>query len=421
MHLSSLMTGVGTVIFAAAVLHTFMAGRFLAIARRGGPHHGLWHLLGEVEAVFGFWAAVFLTVMAVLNGPGSAVAYLDSISFTEPAFVFAIMLAASTKPVVAAASRAIFALAGRLRLPTGQAVCFTALTVGPLMGSIITEPAAMTVTALILHLVYFRHPLPEPLKYAMLGVLFVNISIGGVLTHFAAPPVIMCAPAWGWGLGHMLINFGWKAALAVVANAALLTLLFARKLKGLEAKPPAAMRDEIPAWITAVHLAAVLLLVALLHHPVAFLAVLVVFMGFVAAYGDHQSEIMVRPALLVAVFLAGLVILGPPQRWWVQALISGMNAADLFVGAASLTAITDNAALTYLGTLVDGLSDVNKHALLAGAVTGGGLTVIANAPNPAGYAILKDRFNNESISPLWLFLAALPPTLVAAAAFLAFI
>ena len=82
-----------------------------------------------------------------------------------------------------------------------------------------------------------------------------------------------------------------------------------------------------------------------------------------------------------------------------------------------LTAVTDNAALTYLGSLVPGLDDEFKYALVAGAVTGGGLTVIANAPNPAGYAILRDHFDDASISPLGLLAAAAAPTLVAIAAF----
>ncbi|MBI4805808.1 MAG: putative Na+/H+ antiporter [Desulfovibrio sp.] len=410
----------GTAAFAAAVTHTFLAGRFLARSQKESPHQGLWHILGEVEAVFGFWAAVFLVLLAILSGPSSAITYIESISFTEPAFVFAIMLVASTKPVVALASKIIIILAARLPMPLGTAVCFTALTIGPLLGSFITEPAAMTVTALILYLVFFQHPLPETFKYALIGTLFVNISIGGVLTHFAAPPVIMCAPAWGWGLWHMFSNFGWKAAIAVIVNAAVLTMVFSARLKRLDIHIPQSMREDIPRWVTAVHLAVLTAMVVLLHHPLAFMAVLVVFLGFTAAYEQHQSELMVRPALLVGVFLAGLVILGPPQRWWVQALLERMDSLALYFGATALTAVTDNAALTYLGTLVENLSDQNKFALLAGAVTGGGLTVIANAPNPAGFSILKHGFKNQYINPLGLLLAALFPTAVAVAAFLVF-
>jgi hypothetical protein len=116
---------------------------------------------------------------------------------------------------------------------------------------------------------------------------------------------------------------------------------------------------------------------------------------------------------MVAFFLAGLVVLGGQQQWWLQGVLANMEGSTLFFGAAALTAITDNAALTYLGSLVEGVSEEFKYALVAGAVAGGGLTVIANAPNPAGFAILKDSFDEQSINPFGLFIAALPPTAVA--------
>ena len=93
--------------------------------------------------------------------------------------------------------------------------------------------------------------------------------------------------------------------------------------------------------------------------------------------------------------------------------LARLDGSTLFFGAAALTALTDNAALTYLGSLVEGLSDEFKYSLVAGAVTGGGLTVIANAPNPAGFAILRGHFSDESIHPWGLFTAALVPTAVA--------
>ena len=81
-----------------------------------------------------------------------------------------------------------------------------------------------------------------------------------------------------------------------------------------------------------------------------------------------------------------------------------------------LTAFNDNALITYLATLVPNLSDGMKAAVVEGAVTGGGLTVIANAPNPAGQALLA-RFFGGAVSPLWLLVGALLPTLLAAIAF----
>ena len=73
--------------------------------------------------------------------------------------------------------------------------------------------------------------------------------------------------------------------------------------------------------------------------------------------------------------------------------------------------------MTFLGSLVEGLSDDKKYYLVAGAVAGGGLTVIANAPNPAGFGILKGSFGDDGINPIGLLAAAIPPTLVALIAF----
>lgn len=153
------------------------------------------------------------------------------------------------------------------------------------------------------------------------------------------------------------------------------------------------------------------------HHPAIFMGLFLFFLGVCSAYPDHQDRLILREGLLVAFFLAGLVVLGGQQQWWLQPLLLSMNSDAVFFGAAALTAFTDNAALTYLGSLVDGLSGEFKYALVAGAVTGGGLTIIANAPNPAGIAVLRKHFDDEAVHPGGLLLGALLPTCVAALAF----
>jgi predicted cation transporter len=153
------------------------------------------------------------------------------------------------------------------------------------------------------------------------------------------------------------------------------------------------------------------------HHPSIFLGLLLFFIGYSAAYPRHHDELILREALLVAFFLAGLVVLGGMQQWWLQPVLTSMSPKAVYFGATALTALTDNAALTYLGSLVPGLSDEFKYSLVAGAVTGGGLTVIANAPNPAGFSILRGSFQGGAINAVSLLLAALIPTLVSMAAF----
>ncbi|RAI42711.1 putative Na+/H+ antiporter [Rhodoplanes roseus] len=404
-------------LFAVALLHTFASSRFERLAHRPSPHAGLWHLLGEVEVVFGFWAMVLLVFMAAWTTPQQALTYLESRVFTEPAFIFVIMVIAASRPVLDVAGALLLGIARKLPLPHQAAYYLTVLVLGPLLGSFITEPAAMTLSAMLLRRRYFGPHTSDAFRYGTLGVLFVNISIGGTLTPFAAPPVLMVAERWGWDLSFMLQTFGWKAAVAVVCNAVGAAIRFRADLRAVALEEEALARLEVPYPVIAVHLAALLGVIVTAHHPIVFLALFLFFIGFTEAYRRWQSRLILREGLLVGFFLAGLVVLGGMQRWWLQPLIVGLDSTALYYGATMLTAFTDNAALTYLGSLVDDLDPGAKYALVAGAVTGGGLTVVANAPNPAGYAILKGSFPEGAISPIRLAAAAAVPTLVAIAAF----
>ncbi|MBL8305811.1 MAG: putative Na+/H+ antiporter [Rubrivivax sp.] len=407
---------VGAALFAVALIHTFSTKFFEGLAHRHPRHAGLFHLLGEVEVVFGIWAMVLVVAMFFLSGGEQAIAYVESRNFTEPMFVFAIMVVAGTRPILQLAAGTVRGVARALPLTQALTMYFLLLAVVPLLGSFITEPAAMTLAALMLRDTVLAGNASTRLKYATLGVLFVNVSIGGTLTPYAAPPVLMVAAKWNWDLAFMLSTFGGKAALIVTLNALAATLLFRRELA---AAPPLTAPQEtpVPASVVLTHLLFLAGVVVFAHHPPLFMGLFLFFLGFTTAYQRHQSPLILREALLVAFFLAGLVVLGGLQQWWLQPVLLSMDAQAVFFGATALTAITDNAALTYLGSLVEGLSDEFKVALVAGAVTGGGLTIIANAPNPAGAAILKVRFADEAIHPLGLLAAALPPTLVAIAVF----
>lgn len=408
---------VATVLFALAIIHTFSTKYFQRLAQRQPAHSGIWHLLAEVEVVFGFWAMIFVVVMVAMAGGSEATAYVDSRNFTEPMFVFAIMVIAGTRPIVWLASRLVDGLARLLPWRNGLEFCFSVLALVPLLGSFITEPAAMTLAAMLLARRVYAVNISNKAKYALLGTLFVNVSIGGVMTPFAAPPVLMVAGKWNWDLAFMMANFGWKAALAVIVNTALVVFVFRKELGQLPSAEQGTPTQPMPAWVVALHVLFLLGLVVFAHHPAMFMGIFLLFMGVATAYKQYQDRLILREGLLVAFFLAGLVVLGGQQQWWLQPLLMEMSPDAVFFGAAALTAITDNAALTYLGSLVEGLSDEFKYMLVAGAVAGGGLTVIANAPNPAGMSIVRRYFPDQTVNPLGLLAAALPPTLIAMAAF----
>ena len=409
---------IAAVIFAIALLHTFSVKYFEQLAQRSSRHSGLFHLLGEVEVAFGFWAFVLLGLMALVDGGDRAIAYAESRKYTEPLFVFVVMVVAASRPVLEAIKALIEKLARMAPLRTAVARVWLCLALVPLVGSLITEPGAMTLAALMLAPLVFRPGIPERLKYGALGVLFVNVSIGGTLTSFAAPPVLMVAATWQWDSAFMASTFGWRAAIAVVINATAVTALLRRHLTEPALRLPADREPSIPMTVTAVHLGVLSVVVAFAHHPVIFLGVFMLFLGFTQAYARHQNPLILKEALLVGFFLAGLVVLGGLQQWWLQPVVSGLKPTALFFGALGLTAITDNAALTYLGSLIEGISDQAKYMLVAGAVAGGGLTVIANAPNPAGVTLLKHGFDDHSIGAGGLLLGALLPTAVAATLFL---
>lgn len=406
-----------SIIFGLAVIHTFLVSKFAKIAHHypeGSMGENFFHFMAEVEAVFGMWVIPFLGIIIAVEGLNGPVTYLESLNFTEPAFVFVIMAMAGTRPVIKLAEQIIVKISNLVPLPRKMAFYMTALIVGPLLGSFITEPAAMTVTAIILlKNFYSKGEMSTKFKYATIGLLFVNVSIGGTLSHFAAPPVLMVATKWGWGLGHMFTNFGYKAAIACFVSALVISFFFKKELQGdFQLRPDNTTKLHPPVWITIIHVIFLALVVLTAHHMVVFLGLFLFFLGFTVVTQEFQDEVQVKASLMVGFFLGGLIVLGTPQKWWLQPLIAGLSDQVLYFGSTALTGITDNAALTYLGSLVD-LTDSAKYYLVAGAVTGGGLTVIANAPNPAGYGLLKESFGEDGISPLGLLKGALFPTFIA--------
>ncbi|MEO6875426.1 MAG: putative Na+/H+ antiporter [Opitutaceae bacterium] len=434
-----------TVVFALAILHTFLAAKIrhwshdvearhqakrkkdrgpVELDEDGQPVERSFlaqvlHFFGEIEAIFGIWAVVLGVVIVSYKGLDTAINYLGhTVNYTEAVFVVVVMAMAATRPVLSFIEGLMERVAS-LGHGSPGAWWLATLIIAPLLGSFITEPAAMTIAALLLaKKFYVLKPSPR-LMYATLGLLFVNISVGGTFTHFAAPPILMVAGPWHWGLAYMATHFGWKAGVGIVGATVLYYWIFRREFAAM--KPAKAAREEkqreaVPFWVTATHLGFLAFAVWAAHYPAIFVGAFLFFLAFTQATAHHQTPVNLAPPVLVGFFLAGLVVHGGLQGWWIGPVLSSLNEPSLFLGATGLTAFNDNAAITYLATLVPGFSDAFKYAVVAGAVTGGGLTVIANAPNPAGQAILSKYFPN-GISPGGLFAGALVPTAIVAACF----
>ena len=436
---------VASIIFLLAIFHTFLAVPITkyahklqhehdAMVRREREKQGektyahdmvsfkatVFHFLGEIEAIFGVWVLVLMGAIWWFYDIETVQNYISSVNFTEPLFVVIIMALASTRPVLRFAESALrfFAKFGK---ETPGAWWLTIMIVAPVLGSFITEPGAMTIGAMLLAKKFYSLRPSAKFSYATLGLLFVNVSVGGVLTNFAAPPVLMVASKWGLSTLDMLMHFGDKAVLAIITSTLLYFLVFRKELAGMAAKLPDHDGDgkgdlqentrPVPLWITGVHLLFMAWTVYFAHTPALFIGGFLFFLAFRQGTAHHQSQVDLRGPILVGFFLAGLVIHGGLQGWWLAPVITSLTEWPLFLGAVALTAFNDNAAITFLASQVDNLPVALKYAVLAGAVSGGGLTVIANAPNPAGQALLG-RFFGDGVSPLKLLMGALIPTVI---------
>jgi len=538
---------VATLIFFCAIVHTFLSSKFMTMAHKWehehekkvkqgivdkySIHYGaeLFHFLGEVEVIFGLWALALLAVIIGFFDWKTALNYVSyRVNFVEPLFVVVIMTLAATRPILKLSEIVMQKIAGVLG-GSLTAWWFTILTLGPILGSFITEPAAMTISALLISRKFYQLQPSAKFKYATLGLLFVNISVGGTLTHFAAPPVLMVASPWQWDTLHMIIHFGWKAVLGILLSNGFYFIIFRKELaelqhdfaveelkhriqtelikrKELEAefekigpkvaetldleqtlrrktdeiiqhiknklekeylpgllkngadtvlfkeafdkrfkeielqkmrqhipgllpedqRPPFVdpewdnRDDPVPAWLIAVHVLFMGWTIFNAHYPALFIPGLLFFLGFAQVTAPFQNIIDLKPPLLVGFFLGGLVVHGGVQGWWIEPVLGKLSEIPLMLGATILTAFNDNAAITFLSTLVPGFTDSLKYTVVAGAVAGGGLTVIANAPNPAGQSLLKKYFDN-AVSPVGLLKGALVPTIIVWLCFVAVI
>lgn len=428
------INGIALILFVLAILHTLSIRKIhqFAVKLNGSsknpksPWIQFLFFLSEVEIIFALWAVPLFFAIVTLHGWQIALDYINTRDYTESLFVVIILSLTATRPILHLAEKLIHNTA-KLFGGSLSAWWLVLLTLGPLLGSFITEIGAMALCALLLSKQFYEYRPSSKLAYATLGLLFVNISIGGVLTNFASPAVLILSHCWGWSSSDMFIHFGWKAAFGILVSNLLYWACFRKEFRRLSQKKKTLeitqketnSETKIPSWILLIHVVFIGLIVLVSHYPALVLALYLFFLGFHQATKHHQYPIRIMRPMLVGLFLAGLVIHGGLQGWWVVHLLYNLSANAVLGMTILLAGFNDNAAISYLTTLIPDWGPLYQYAIFTGVVAGGGLTVIANAPNPAGYTILNPHFSG-GIRPLKLFLAALAPTLVLYATFYLF-
>lgn len=529
---------VATLIFFIAIVHAMMASFFIKKSHQLAHRYeelknqglkdknsnsipaSLLHFLGEVEVVFGIWAIALAIAIAAFYSWDTFVVYVNTLRYTESLFIIVIMTIASSRPILKFFDILMWRIV-RVFGASLDAWWLTILIIPTLCASLITGPAAMTIAAFLLANKFYSLNPNRKLRYVTLALLFVNVSVGGSLTNFASPPILMVAGPWQWSTPFMFFTFGWKAILAILISTFVYYFLVKKdlqslrpayedylykqyiqnrfisqkeleenfeqlekmvdkrvsfsseldaysvilkeniktlaqeklspeerskfnienaidekfdgiKLEEIKRTIPGLLPDElrpkyvdpnwdqrpskVPTWIIVVHLLFLFWTIVNAHEPVLLLGGLLFYLGFYQVTSFYQNRLDIKPALLVAFFLAALVIHGKLQAWWIAPLLGSLPEFGLNLTSILLTSFNDNAAITYLSTLVPNLSEHLKYAVVSGAVTGGGLTLIANAPNPIGQSILKKYFE-RGINAGQLFKYALLPTIITAIVF----
>jgi predicted cation transporter len=419
------MSGFASLCFLCALIHILFASHFASpTATKQGIGIGttLCSLFFQVDWIFTLWACLFLIGSTLQQGLSTTWHELTTQDFKEPFFIFAILIVAWTQPLLTLSNSLLLrcsqALPGSGASSSLARYCIC-LTIGPLLGSVMTEPVAMTLTALLLKKHFYSKNMTQTFKYATLGLLWVNVSIGGVLTPYAAPPILLVAHPWNWNLSFLMTHFGWKAIIAIILSTAWVAFHFRKELIALPFEHSQNPQHEqtIPFWISTIHLIMLGLCVRYSHQPPHLFILLSLFILFTRFTAKYQNKLQFYEGCVMGCFLFSLIILGKHQRWWLEPLLKRLDHLPLFLGTIGLTGFTDNAALTYLGTQIPDLPEYSRYLLVAGAVTGGGLTLIANAPNLIGHDILKSSFDAGSMRPISLFLHALIPTIIAGICF----
>lgn len=431
------------IVFFLAVLHTLFARKFTQFAEwvehrqaiegiHDSPLPKILHYFGEVEVIFGIWIFPLVAVLAYFHDFDYAVHYFDKLFFVEPLFVLTVMVVSSTRPIVDFVEMLLEKAARLLTVITGDAAeipvwawWLVILVITPLLGSFITEPASMTIACIVLRRQFFDANPSSKLKFATLGLLFTATSVGGLLTHFAAPCVLMVASKWGWSDNAFTVFhlFGWKAIIIVLVSVLSYFVIFRRELLSLVRTPSTELPIEgesnlpVPYYVTAVHLLFLALVVSFSHYVTIFLGLLIFFVGFFQATGKYQSPLNWHAPISVGFFLAALVCHGALQGWWIDPVITSLTEPQLVGASVVLSMFNDNAAITYLASQIPDLAENLRYTLVAAAVAAGGLTVIANAPNPAGQSYLHSYFE-KGISPVKLFAGAFLPTIIALGIFM---
>lgn len=424
---SSLRTG-ATVLFFFSVVHTFLTPwfyqRFQVCKHKKMIFPEKWkkylwlsecyRLLSRVETVFILWAVPLFLWFLYTEGYKMTISYFNSRNYIFSLFIIIMLLLLESRPIVYL-SECIFSSIAKIGKQSPRCWWWTLMIATPVSSVLLKETGAMIIATTLLSRSFYRFAPSTRFAYATMGLLFSNISLGGLTTGLSSRALFIILPSVKWGNSFILKYFCWKALIAILISTTVYYLIFRKEF----ARFPKVVtvlsnvKERMPKWIICVHILLIVAVILARFVPLLMVAILIFYLGFQRFTIFYQRPMRIGKACFVGLFYAGLVIFGELQEWWVLELMHRMPDFGYMMTSYVLSIFLDNALVNYLVHNLPVATDCFLYLVIAGCMSAGGLTLISNIPNIVGYLALQSFFPSSSFSLGWLFLFALGPSIIA--------
>lgn len=370
--------------------------------------------LNKIELVFIVWAVPLFVIFVCCEGYRVAMAYFNSRNYVSSLFIMIMLIFLESRPIECLSER-IFSNIAKLGYQSPKCWWWTIMLFAPLSTFFLKETGAMIIGATLLAKHFYRFYPSSRFGYATLGLLFSNISIGGLLTAFSSRALFIILPSVKWGNEIVIKHFCWKAVLSMLISTTIYYFVFKKEFHSFPRSVvnKAVVEDDIPYWVILVHIVLVGLLISTNTIPLFMMAILIFYLGFQRFTIFYQHSINISKTCCVGLFYAGLVIFGELQEWWVLELMHRMSDFGYMLTSYGLSIFLDNALVNYLVHNLPVATDCYLYLVITGCMSAGGLTIISNMPNIVGYLIIKPAFQVPSFSMWRLFISAAVPSVLA--------
>ncbi|AAP05554.1 putative Na+/H+ antiporter [Chlamydia caviae] len=423
---SSLKTG-AALLFFFSILHTFLTpwlfGRCQLYQHKKMVFPERWkkylwlsefyRLISRVELVFVLWAAPLFLWFLYSEGYRVTMSYFNSRNYVFSLFIVIMLILLESRPIVYF-SECIFSNIAKIGRQSPRCWWWTLMIAAPLSGALLKETGAMIIAATLLVRNFYKFSPSPRFAYATMGLLFSNISIGGLTSALSSRALFIILPSVKWNNSFILKYFCWKSIIAILLSTTIYYLIFRKEFNNFPKVVinPSMMNERVPKWIIFVHIILVGSVILARSVPLLMAAIFLFYLGFQKFTIFYQHSINISKVCFVGLFYAGLVIFGELQEWWVLELMHRMSDFGYIITSYTLSIFLDNALVNYLVHNLPVATDCFLYLVIAGCMSAGGLTIVSNMPNIVGYLILRPSFPSSSLSLGWLFLFALGPSII---------